>query len=187
MCFTVLQNEKATFQTIKNSKFKKSEILDFSKGVSPQFWSKIINFSIFLFQAKKARKMCCTVFQKEKTLFQSIKTGNSKIQNKEIFPKGLVHIFGQRLPIFPSFYFKQKKARKMCFAVFQKEKTPFQTINRKFKKLKNLDFPKGVSPWVWSNFGNFTMFLSQAKQGRKMCSTIFQKEKTLLQTIKTKT
>ena len=35
----------------KNRKFKKTENWDFSKGVSPWFWSKIGNFSIFLFNA----------------------------------------------------------------------------------------------------------------------------------------
>ena len=31
--------------------------------------------------------------------------------------------------------------------------------NKKLKKLKNWDFSKGVSPWVWSKIGHFCMFL----------------------------
>ena len=30
--------------------------------------------------------------------------------------------------------------------------------NKKFKKLKNWYFFKGVSPWFWSKIGNFSMF-----------------------------
>ena len=43
----ILQRKKA-FPHYKNNKLKKSKIWDFSKGVSPCYWSKIRNFSIFL-------------------------------------------------------------------------------------------------------------------------------------------
>ena len=37
------------FLEYKNKKLKKSKTWDFSKGVSPWFWSKIDNFSRFFF------------------------------------------------------------------------------------------------------------------------------------------
>ena len=37
------------FLGYKNKKFKKSKKWDFSKGVSPWFWSKIGHFCMFLF------------------------------------------------------------------------------------------------------------------------------------------
>ena len=40
--------KKKAFQDYKNKKLKKSKNWDFSKGVSPWFWSKIGNFSTFL-------------------------------------------------------------------------------------------------------------------------------------------
>ena len=43
----ILERKKA-FQDYKNKKLKKSKNWDFSKGVSPWFWSKIGNFSTFL-------------------------------------------------------------------------------------------------------------------------------------------
>ena len=58
----------------KNKKFKKAKNQNFSKGVSPWFWSKSISFSILLFQAKKARKKCFTIFYKEKTSFYALKS-----------------------------------------------------------------------------------------------------------------
>ena len=39
---------------------------------------------------------------------------NKKLENLKnwIFPKGLVHDFGQKLVIFPDFYFRENKAEK---------------------------------------------------------------------------
>ena len=57
----ILEREN-TFVDNKNNKLIKSKNWDFSKGVSPGFWSKIGNFSIFLFQPKNDGKMCYTIF-----------------------------------------------------------------------------------------------------------------------------
>ena len=43
---------KNAFLDYKNNKLRKSKNWDFSKGVSPWFWSKIGTFPIFLFEAK---------------------------------------------------------------------------------------------------------------------------------------
>ena len=48
--------------------------------------------------------MCCTIFLNEKTRFEAIKTRSSNIWIIEIFPKRLTHGFGQKLPIFPIFF-----------------------------------------------------------------------------------
>ena len=40
---------KNAFLAYKNKTLKKSKSLDFSKGVSPWFWSKIGHFCMFLF------------------------------------------------------------------------------------------------------------------------------------------
>ena len=52
---------KNTFRDYKDNKLKKSKNWNFSKGVSPYFKSKIETFSIFLFEAKKAKKISCTI------------------------------------------------------------------------------------------------------------------------------
>ena len=39
--------------------------------------------------------------------------------------------------------------RKNAFLVYK---------NKKFKKLKNLHFSKGVNPWFWSKHGHFSNF-----------------------------
>ena len=45
---------------------------------------------------------------KKKSPFKTIKTGSSKSRKIGIFPKGLVHDFGQKLVIFPDFFKKKK-------------------------------------------------------------------------------
>ena len=152
MYFTIRQREKEVFLDyknkkleifpkglVKNMKVKKSKNRDFPQGLVHGFGQKVAIFLRFLFQVKQARKMCITIFQKEKTLLQSIRTlilGNigqenvfqdilerknasrdyirkgSRSRKIGIFPKGLVHCFGQKLAIFPCFYFRQNGPRK---------------------------------------------------------------------------
>ena len=64
-----LERNKA-FLDYKNNKLKMSKNWDFSKGVSPWSWSKIGTFFMLLFQGKEARKMCFTIFWREKTAFR---------------------------------------------------------------------------------------------------------------------
>ena len=106
--FDELLQRENTFVDNKNNKLINSKNWDFSNGVSPWVWSKISNFSMFLCQAKQARKMCFTIIQRGKTTFLTLKTTTSYSRKIGIFPKGLVHGFGQKLAIFPSFYLSQK-------------------------------------------------------------------------------
>ena len=115
----------------------------FSKGVSPWFRSKTGHFSMFSLKVIQVRKMCFTIFQNEKSSVQAIKTRSSKSGKIAIFPKGLVYGFGQKLAIFPSFSLKVIQVRKMCFTIFQNEKTSFQAIKtRTSKRGKIAIFPK---------------------------------------------
>ena len=47
MCFTIFLKEKKAVLNYKYKKFKKSKNHNLSKGASPWFWSKIVNFYIF--------------------------------------------------------------------------------------------------------------------------------------------
>ena len=127
--------------------------------------------------------MSFTIFQGEKTPFQAIKTRSSKSRKIAIFPKGLVHGFGQKLAIFPKwlihgfgpkianfqiFFFQAKQARKISFTIFQNEKTPFQAIKTRSTKSRKIDiFPKGLT----HRFGPtmpffFTCFFWQYRPGK---------------------
>ena len=49
---------------------------------------------------------------------------NKKLKSPKIgiFPKGLLHGFGQKFENFPSFLLLAKSASKMCLTIFSKEK-----------------------------------------------------------------
>ena len=65
--------------------------------------------------------MFFTIFSKEKTPLQTIKTRSLKSRKIGIFTKGLVHGFGEKLVIFPDFYFKENRPEK-CFLRYSRRK-----------------------------------------------------------------
>ena len=77
---------------------------------------------------------------------------NKKLKKSKnwIFPKGLVHGFGQKLVIFPDFYFRENKSEK---SVLNQKKVFYHILddrnafvdykNKKLKQSKNRDFSKG--------------------------------------------
>ena len=185
MSFTIFQNEKTSFQTIKTRSSKSRKIDIFPKGLTNGFGQKMAIFPIFLFQEKQAKKMSFTIFQNEKAPFQASKIRSSKTRKTDIFPSGLTHGFGLKMAIFPTFIFQEIYARKMSFTIFQNEKTPFQAIKTRSLKSRKIDiFPKGLTHGFWSKNGHFSNFFFQAMQTSKMSLTIFQNEKTSFQAIK---
>ena len=75
-----------------------------------------------------------------------------------IFPKGLTHGFGPKMPIFPTFFFRKYKPGK-CLLWYSRAKKAFLGYkNEKFKKSKNWHFFKWVNPWFLSKNGYFSNF-----------------------------
>ena len=142
----IFQNEKTHFQAIKARSTKGGKIDIFAKGLAHGFAQKLAILPSFFFQALQARKMCFMIFQNEKTHFQAIKTRCTKSRKIDIFPKRLTHGFAQKLAIFPSCFFQAIQSSKMCFMIFQNEKTHFQAIKKKSTKSRKIDiFPKGLT------------------------------------------
>ena len=138
MSFTIFQNEKTPFQVIKTRRSKSRKITIFPKGLSHGFGPKMPFFSTSLFQATQERKISFTIFQNEKTPFQTIKRRSSKSRKIAIFPKGLTHGFSPKMVIFKTSFFQAIQARKRCFTIFQNEKTAFQAINKEVETLDKL-------------------------------------------------
>ena len=131
--------------------------------------------------------MSFTIFYVEKTPLQRIKSKSSKSRKTVIFPKGLTHGLGPKLAILFNFFFQAKQARKMCFTIFQNEKTPFQAIKTRSSKSQKIDiFPKGLTHVFVSIVALFPTFIFQAIQAMKMSFSRFQNEKTSFWGIKTK-
>ena len=98
---------------------------------------------MFLFLANIASTMCLMIFSKGKKPFQTIKNRKLKKSKIGIFPKGLVHGFGEKFENFPSFFFLAKSASKMCLKIFQKGKKLFQTMKKRKLKSQKLEFFQG--------------------------------------------
>ena len=93
MSLTIFQNVKPSFQALKSKTSKRRKIEIIPKRLTHGFGSKISFFSNLFFQALQARKMCCTIFQNEKTPFLAIKPRSSKSRKLEIFQKGVNPLF----------------------------------------------------------------------------------------------
>ena len=88
--------------------------------------------------------MCLTIFQKEEKAFLYYKNRKLKSPKIGIFPKGLLHGFGQKFGNFPSFLLLAKSASKICLTIILERKNVFLDSKiGKSKKLKNRDFSKG--------------------------------------------
>ena len=103
-----------------------------------------------------------------------------------IFPKGLVHDFGQKFQSFSSFYGRSNRPGKCVWRHSRKDKKLSRLLNRNLKKLNNSDFSKGISPWFSSKISNFPMFFLCKKVGKNLLDIIL-KRKRPFQTIKTRT
>ena len=128
--------QKKAFLDIKKINFKNSKKLHFSKWVSPWFSSKIWDFSFFYFWKSRREKCVWRYCQSKNSLFRLKKTLILKTRNKCIFPKGLVHGFGQKIDFFfHLFVFRQNKQGKFVWRRSREQKKCFQTIKIQiFKK-----------------------------------------------------
>ena len=153
MSFTIFQNEKTLFQAIKTTSSKSRKV-----DIFPWFWSKNGHFSNFFFSLIEPRKMSFTILQKEKMPFQAIKTRSSKSRKSDIFPKGLTHGFGPKMVFFSIFFFRQGGQENVFCDILERKNAFLGYKKKKFKKLENLFFSKGVNPCFWSKSGQFSNF-----------------------------
>ena len=109
----------------------------FPKGLVHGFRLKVSIFPFFCFRQKRPGKYVSRYSRKKKHLSTFKKQEVQEVENFQFF-KRLVHGFGKR-----------QNGRKMCFTIFQKEKTLFEDDrNKKFKRSKICIFSKGVRPMI---------------------------------------
>ena len=117
----------------------------------------------------------------EKTPFQTIKTRSLKYRKIDIFSKGLTHGFCLKMALFSTFIFCVIQARKISFAIFQNNKTPFQAIKTRSSNNRKIGiFPNRLTHGFGLKMALFTIFFFQAVQARTMSFTIFYIEKKRL-------
>ena len=109
----------------KSKTFNKSKIGIFSKGIRVHDFGQKLSISPLFYCRLNKRGKCVSRYFRA---FLGYKNKKFKKSKKEVFPKGLVHGFGLKVSVFPSFCFRQKNARKKCFTIFYKEKTSFYAL-----------------------------------------------------------
>ena len=136
MSFMIFQKEKKPFQAIITRSPKGRKIDIFPKGLIYGFGPKMAIFPIFFFQAIQARKMSFMIFQNEKTPFQALKTRSPKRRKFDIFPKGLTHRFGPKLPFFQLFFLGNIGQENVFYDIQKRENAFLGCKNKKSKKQK---------------------------------------------------
>ena len=137
--YAILQRKNA-FLGYKNKKIEKSKNCHFSKGVNPWFQFKNGHFLTSFFQTIKAKEMSFTIFQNEKTPFQVIKTRRSKSRKITIFPKGLSHGFGTKMPFFSTSLFRQHRPGKFLLLYSRTKKRLSRLLKEEVQKVEKLPF-----------------------------------------------
>ena len=98
-----------------------------------------------------------------KSAFQGFKNMNLKKSKNCDFSEGVSPWFWSKIGNFFIFLFKEKKKQENVFYDIVKRKNNFLGYkNEKFKKSKNWDFSKEVTPWLRSKICNFFIFLFKA-------------------------
>ena len=110
--FDDIIERKNTFLETKNKKLIKSKYWYFQKRASPWVWSKISNFSIFLFYLKKWREnVFDDILERENTFLDN--KNNKIIKPKNLFfSKGVSPYVWSKIANFSYFYFSQKMTEK---------------------------------------------------------------------------
>ena len=137
--FYDILEQKRPFQAIKKRRSSNSRKIDiFPKGLTHRFGPKMAITPKIVLQAIYPRKISFTIFQNEKTPFQAIKTRKSKSRKIDIFPKGLIHGFGLKVPIFPTFFFLGNiRQENVFYDTLERKNACLGYKNKKFKKSKN--------------------------------------------------
>ena len=103
-----------------------------------------------------------------KTPFYTKNTRTSK-QHKTLrfFQKGLVHGFGQKLAIFPSFYHRQNRAGKCVPRYFKKKKRLSRPLKQKLEIFEKLGFFQRGQSMVLVKIGNLSIFFILGGKSQK--------------------
>ena len=107
-----------------------------------------------------------------KNAFFGYKPRSWKSRKIGIFPRGLSHGFGPKVPIFPTFSFRQYTPRTCIYDILEGENVFVRYKNKKFKKPKSDIFWKGLTHGFGPKIAIFFNFFFCVIEARKMSFTI---------------
>ena len=109
----------------KNKEFIKVQELEFFLRGSPFFGQNFEIIPYFYCRQRRQGKSVWQYSRNKKSLHDYKNKELKKPRKFRIFPKGLVHGFGQKSAIFPSFHFRQNRHEKRVSRYSKTEKTLF--------------------------------------------------------------
>ena len=123
-------------------------------------------FPNFFFSAILAKAMCFTIFQNKETPFQAIKTKSSKSRKNS--PNCLVHGFGQKLAIFPFYYFRTCRQGE-CLLRYSRTKNGLSRLKKtRSSKSRKIDiFPKELTHGFGPKMAIFPTFFFLGNIGQE--------------------
>ena len=132
------------FLNYKNKNFKKSKNWDFSKGVSPWFWSKIGIFFRFFFLGKIDQKNIFYDILEGGNVFLDYKNKKLKKSKNWDCYKGVSPWFRSKIGNLSRFFFAGggwgNRRRKMCLRYSRRKKRLSKLWKQIFKTSINWDF-----------------------------------------------
>ena len=93
-----------------------------------------------------------------KNAFRGYKKKKFKKSKNWYFSKGVIHGFGLKMAIFPTFFLGNIGREHVFYDILERKNAFLGLKNKKFKKSKNWHFSKGVNPWFLSKNGHFSNF-----------------------------
>ena len=141
-------------QKTRSSKSRKIDI--FPNGLTHAFIPKMAIFPTFIFQEIQARKCFLRYSRTKKRLPRLYNQEVQKVEEVDIFPKGLRNVFGRKMTIFPTFIFLGYVGQENVFYdILERKNAVLGYKNKKLEKSKNRHFSKGVNPCFQSKNGHF--------------------------------
>ena len=115
------------------------------------------SFPLFFFRQYRPGKCLLRYYTRKKLLSRQQKQELQMVPKIDVFPKGLIHGFNQKMAIFPNFFFLGNIGLENVFYNILERKDDFLDYKDKnFKKSKNSHFFKGNNQSFWCKNGHYS-------------------------------
>ena len=150
--------QKNSFLGYKNEKSKKWKNWHFSKEVNPWFWSKNGHFSNLFFLGNISQENLFYDILERKNAFLGYRKKKFKKSKSWHFSKGVNPRFWSKNGPFSTFFLGNIGQKHVFHDILEWKNASLGYKNKKFKKLKNWHFSKGVNPWFCTKNCHFSNF-----------------------------
>ena len=131
--FYDILHRKNAFVAYKNKKFEKSKNWHFSKGVNPQFWSKIGRFSNFFFLGNISEENVFYDILERKKAFLRYKNKKFERSKNWHFSRGVNAWFWSKNGLFFNFFLCNISQENVFYGILEQKKPFLGYKNKKFK------------------------------------------------------